>query len=98
MFLVYYRPIVLKNRLNTVYYEHFLIFVLSIQLLSRKEIGLNDIDFAETLLNIFVIDVERLYGKNKCSYNIHQLLHLPFNVRMWGPLWAWSAFFRRLKR
>lgn len=91
-FLIYYGPIVLKNRLNDLYFQHFLILVKAIHLLNQEEISPNDIDFAETLLNIFVIDVERLYGKSKCSYNIHQLLHLPFNVKMWGPLWAWSAF------
>ncbi len=26
------------------------------------------------------------------SFNVHQLTHLPFSVRMYGPLWCTSAF------
>lgn len=91
-FLVYHGPVVLKNRLNDDHFQHFLILVKAVHLLSKEEISVTEIDLAETLLNIFAIDVEPLYGRNKCSYNVHQLLHLPDFVRFWGPLWVWSAF------
>lgn len=67
-------------------------FVKSIHLLSKEEILPAEIDLAKSLLNIFVIDVARLYGQNKCSYNLHQLKHLADDVQKWGPLWVWSAF------
>lgn len=31
-------------------------------------------------------------GCNKCTINVHLLLHLVHYVRMLGPLWVWSAF------
>lgn len=91
-FLLYSGPIVLNNHLNVAHYDHFLLFSRSIYLLSKEEITATELNLADTLLHIFVIDVEKLYGRNKCSYNIHQLKHITSHVRMWGPLWAWSAF------
>ena len=37
-------------------------------------------------------DVVELYGLEKCSFNVHQLMHITECVRNWSPLWAWSAF------
>lgn len=91
-FILYYGPIVLKNRLNDAHYQHFLLLSRGIQILCSEEIDSTELDFADTLLNIFVIDVERLYEVNKCSYNVHQLKHLALFVKLWGPLWVWSAF------
>lgn len=51
-----------------------------------------EINLADTYLYLFVDQVEDLYGLDKCSYNMHQLLHLARHVKMWGPLWSWSAF------
>lgn len=61
-FCVYNGAIVLKNRFNDAHYQHFLLFVRTIQILSSEEMDATELDFAETLLNIFVIDFERLYG------------------------------------
>ncbi|XP_051166501.1 uncharacterized protein LOC127284848 [Leptopilina boulardi] len=92
-FLVYFGPIVLKNRFKkSEYFDHFLLLVKAIQLLSKEKILPAEIDLADSLLHIFIIDVERLYGLNKCTYNLHQLKHLAQNVREYGPLWVWSAF------
>ncbi|XP_051157087.1 uncharacterized protein LOC127279036 [Leptopilina boulardi] len=91
-FLLYYGPVILKNRLDDECYDHYLLLVRGIYLLSQEEITPTELNLADTLLHLFVIDVERHYGRNKCSYNVHQLLHLTSFVRMWGPLWVWSAF------
>ena len=33
-----------------------------------------------------------LAGLHSCGINVHMLLHLPFFVRCYGPLWTHSAF------
>ena len=38
------------------------------------------------------VNVENLYGLEKCSYNMHQLTHMAESVKQWGLLWAWSIF------
>lgn len=91
-FLLFYGAILLKNKLAKKYYEHFLLLVRAIHILMQSNIKKVEIDLAKTLLFIFVSDIEDLYGLSKFSFNVHQLLHLCEAVRMWGPLWSWSAF------
>lgn len=91
-FLLYYGPIVLKKRLSNEHFNHFLLLSRAIYILLKDEISPTERNFANTLLHIFVIDFERLYGRNKCSYNVYQLKHMTLFVSLWGPLWAWSAF------
>ena len=31
-------------------------------------------------------------GVNNCTMNVHLLSHLPFYVKLYGPLWTHSAF------
>lgn len=50
------------------------------------------IDYAEALLKNFVLSFEILYGKQYISHNVHNLLHLCSDVRMFGPLDNFSAF------
>lgn len=33
-----------------------------------------------------------MYSQEQCTFNLHQLVHLPLSVERWGPLWATSAF------
>ena len=58
----------------------------------ESKIHTDEINLAETLFNLFVSEYESLYGIDNCSFNVHQLCHMAKSVRLWGPLWAWSAF------
>ncbi|KAI2645392.1 hypothetical protein H4Q32_030007 [Labeo rohita] len=40
----------------------------------------------------FVQEIPTTYGLCQMSFNVHQLTHLPFSVKMYGPLWCTSAF------
>lgn len=91
-FLLCYAPIILKDKLAREYYDHFLLLVRGIHILLQSEIKAEEINLADTYLYIFVSDFEGLYGLEKCSFNLHSLLHLAPYVRLWGPLWPWSAF------
>lgn len=50
------------------------------------------VNYAEALLNNFVQSFEILYGKQYISHNIHNLLHICSDVRIFGPLDNYSAF------
>lgn len=48
---------------------------------------------AEDRLDQFYSSFQRLYGDGSCGLNVHNAgFHLSHYVRLWGPLWAWSAF------
>ena len=63
-----------------------------IRILLKNKIHIREVDRAHYLLKLFVENFEQLYGEEKCSFNVHQLLHMADSVRKWGPLWVWSAF------
>ena len=90
--LLFYFPIILKNKLPKKYYQHFLLLVSEMRILLQERIHTDEIYIAESLLRLFVHDVVKLYGLEKCSFNVHQLMHMAeWGARNWGPLWAWSA-------
>lgn len=37
-------------------------------------------------------NIPSLYSESFMKFNVHLLLHLTEHVKMWGCLWAWSAF------
>lgn len=51
-----------------------------------------DIDIAEKALKKFVMEFEKLYGKDKMTFNVHLMTHISARVRNSGPLWATSTF------
>ncbi|CAG7785822.1 unnamed protein product, partial [Allacma fusca] len=53
---------------------------------SSKKVYEFDIQTAKTLLYEFASNVESLYGKSFCSFNVHLLTHAADCVENWGPL------------
>ena len=51
-----------------------------------------DLAKVKAALDLFIVNVEELYGVEHCSFNVHQLSHLAKSTRMCGPLWAVSTF------
>ncbi|XP_062500815.1 uncharacterized protein LOC134178049 [Corticium candelabrum] len=56
---------------------------------------------AEVVLNDFYYEAQDIYGfytdlypcrRELCGLNVHNLCHLPDQVRNWGPLWTHSCF------
>ena len=90
-FLFFGWPLV-KNRIPAPYFSHWIKLVTAIMLLVSDSIHQGTVDDANTLLNEFSSDVELLYEKNHCLFNIHLLRHLALSVKNWGPLWATSCF------
>ena len=90
--LLLYFPVLLKGVLPDIYYEYFLLLFYGIRILLKSKIHNNEINFANYLLKLFSKNIEKLYGREKCSFNVHQLNHMSEAVRRWGPLWCWSTF------
>ncbi|QRV83928.1 Retrovirus-related Pol polyprotein from transposon [Ceratobasidium sp. AG-Ba] len=94
----YVAPILLRDRLPEPYYEHFLlmrdIVILSVQLSISSE----QVDELQTFVNRWVVEYEEYYYQHEydrlpaCPLTIHALLHIPYYIRVTGPLWASWAF------
>lgn len=92
-FLLYTGPVVLKYTLKKEMYYHFLTLHTAITILVRPDLCRKEfIDYAEALLKNFVLSFEILYGKQYITHNVHNLLHLCCDVRIFGSLDNFSAF------
>lgn len=93
-FLLYVGPLVLKSVLKTDLYINFMTLHAAIRLLTSTEFVVRTecINYAESLLKHFVESFETLYGENKISHNVHNLLHICEDVRKYGALDEFSAF------
>lgn len=80
------------NLLPYRYYEHYKLLVVGIFLLSQKSVSEQDIETAQQLLDQYVYEFEKFYGKDKVLPVVHHLRHLPGCVRKFGPLPCFSCF------
>lgn len=94
MLKLYLGPVLLRGILSDILYKHFLGFHVAMKLLSNEETCGNPsyLDYCEQLLRNFVKDSAKLYGKQFLSYNIHNLIHLTSDVRLYGALDSYSAY------
>ena len=74
------------------YYMHWLLLVKSVHLWDETNISREQIDEANLCILKFIDGVEKLYGIEHVSFNVHLLSHLSKSVLNHGPLWASSAF------
>ncbi|KAK3915739.1 RING finger protein Z [Frankliniella fusca] len=83
---------VLSGILPDMYYQHFMLLVISIFNLLQRGISEDDIVEADYLLKLFVNQFTDLYSDREMTYNVHNLLHLSLCVRRFGPLSCTSSF------
>lgn len=97
-FALYYSSVCLKYLLPRKYYEHWLLLSLALNKFLKRKISDTDYDQVSKALKKFVLDIETIYKKPDDSqkgmmkFNVHCLLHIPKFVKLYGALWAWSAF------
>ena len=94
MIKLYLGPILLRGVLSDILYKHFLCFHVAMKFLSNEETCVipSFLEYSEKLLRNFVKDSAKLYGKQFISYNIHNLIHLTKDVRLYGALDSYSAY------
>lgn len=92
-FILYVGPIVLRHILPNNLYTHFLTLHVAMTIVTCPKLCQRDfLNFAEALFYHFVVSFEILYGKEYVSHNVHNLLHLCSDVRIFGPVDDFSAF------
>lgn len=91
-FLLYSGPALLQGYLDRKRYEHFLVLHVAITILAHPQLCSELNDYARRLLTFFVHTSIDIYGIENVTYNVHGLVHLADDVRLFGPLDAFSAF------
>lgn len=87
--LLFTGPIILKDLLETKYYNHFLILHSAMRKLSICQ--QDDIPSIQKLLEKFVMEFKILYGLNQVTYVVHSLIHLCDSVIRYGKPQQFSA-------
>jgi len=92
-FLLYTGLFVLNGILPNNHIEHFKIFHIAIFILSHPNLAIQLCDYAQVLLIEFVKTFDDFFGPNSKIYNVHNLVHLPDDVRNFNkPLDEISSF------
>jgi len=89
--LLYTRPIIFFKKLSRAKYIHSSLSVV-IRILCSKKYCIQLLDYAHSSLLYFVKNYSTLYGHEHILYNVHNLVHLCDNVKLWGPLNEFSVF------
>lgn len=72
-------------------YQNYLKYSMAIRLLSSVEVQSSLCDLAEKMLQSFVNEFTQFYGLH-LTYVVHVMLHMADFVRIYGPLYSFSAY------
>ncbi len=92
VFLLFYAVPLLLDFFLLDYIHHLALLVSSMHILLSTKISTSDLEAARCMLNNFYQLVPELYPQERCTSNMHSLIHLCDCVQRWGPLWCYSAF------
>lgn len=84
--------IILKDHVGLEFYNHYLLFFTAMRLLASQETHLEYADFCQELLERFVENYGNIYDPEDLVYNVHSLLHVVEDVKLYGPLYGFSAY------
>ena len=90
--LLYTGPIVFKNIVSDDVYKHFMLLCVGMTCLLSNHFYLDYCDYARNLLVLFVDNAGALFGKTFLVYNVHSLVHLADDSKLYGPLDTISSF------
>ena len=79
--LIFYSVPIMTKFMKKEYFQHWVLLVISVQLLSQEKISADDLHLADELLRLFLRDVGLLYPESAYTYNMHQLEHFGLCVR-----------------
>jgi hypothetical protein len=90
--LLYILPIVLKNRLPDEVNQHFILQAIRLLSCKRSVKEEANIDYAHSLLTLFIQKSVSNYGDQFLSYNVHNPIHLGNECKRLGALEMFSCF------
>lgn len=90
-FLLYHGIVALKGNVSNDIYNNFLTLHCAVTICSSDK-HRQYVPTAKKLLEKFVVDFKRIYGRCMTSHNVHQLLHIADYVLQFGSLDNYSAF------
>ena len=81
-FLLYDGPIVLKGVVSKLVYDHFMALHVAMDILLNDNDEKRNfyVDYSRHLLQWFVDNAKRVYGRTFTVYNVHSIVHLPDDV------------------
>lgn len=91
-FLLYTSPVVLRSVLSSSFYNHFVSLCVAVRIMCCPNLSKQYLNYAQHLLNHFVQSFKILYGEHTIFHNVHNLIHMPDDVKNFGVLDSFSAF------
>ncbi|KAE8742171.1 hypothetical protein FOCC_FOCC012311 [Frankliniella occidentalis] len=88
--MIYSLPL-LQDIMSVFHFEHHMLLVYGLYLLSKDSVTEQDVVLASEMLTDYCSRFEDLYGNAFLTCHVHQLIHLPDVVRDFGPLWVTSC-------
>lgn len=88
--LLYTGPVVLRS-LRSDIYNHFLTLHVAVRIMSDEKCH-EFLDYAQELVEHFILSFAILYGTENVSPNVHQAEHLIPFVKKFGPIQNFSAY------
>lgn len=91
-FLLYCGPVVLKDILPSEKHLHFISLYFAIRILLSTDLYMKYLQYAQSLLEYFTKQFIVLYGAEYISHNVHGLVHVVEDCKLFGNLDLYSAF------
>lgn len=91
LFALYIGIVVLKDNVQEEMYNHFLHLTCAYRLISTSDAQVN-CKTADTLFGRYVENFGAIYGEDRLSYNVHNLLHICEYVMRYGAVDEFAAY------
>jgi len=83
---------ILSTFLEKKHFHNLVQYIIFLRILCNDSITEQDLSDAQVILNLFIVDFEKLYGIDSMTFNLHSHLHLIKQVRRFGPLTKSAGF------
>ena len=90
--LLYTGPIVFRHMISEDMYKHFMLLCVGMTCLLSTHLHKEYCDYARDLFVLFVKNAGALFGDTFLVYNVHSLIHLADDAKLYGPLDTISSF------
>lgn len=90
--ILYILPVATKDIISHDVYEHLLTLHVAVLILADPVLCISHLDVAQKLLEHFVSSFGNIYGDEHVIYNVHSLVHIVDDVKLYGNLDSYSAF------